>query len=390
MQSRETHLSPYSLVLFSLVVLQTAVVASAHRPALTRPSCSPDFGSSRAALDIDGVTVSWSFKHYLDCSSRAVWMKFRNPSPDFLFYVGVGIPPVPRFADLRADVLVVGPGLMEYDEPELRSLGVPAEVLREAFFVVQKSVRRDLLHSPDVISATNAIPGGASSKSVNDSARSSSTTKAPAATSASGTSFSPQKIPALVRRAPLDQSSCGHLGPTMTDASRVRNGRCDFYEPYGQTHSWRVLDADLLRIPIASEEYFVAVYFQEDVSGKLGIAYGTWQEDFATNFRVTAPSCHRAMDDFSEKGGEQTDRFPSEACPGGAVGGGGGGGPRSSSTITGSFKHSGTTDAAVDGDKESARVEVVDVSGSSPAVGHGGGLWLWYSVGIAAFFLFSM
>merc|ERR1719253_2070827 len=80
----------------------------AHRGVLTRSSCDDDFGSSSTALPIPDPSISWSFKHYLDCTHRAVWMKFTNPSADFKFYVGVGVPPVQRFEALRADTVIIG------------------------------------------------------------------------------------------------------------------------------------------------------------------------------------------------------------------------------------------------------------------------------------------
>lgn len=71
----------------------------------------------------------------------------------------------------------------------------------------------------------------------------------------------------------------------MMDSSTIRNGRCDFYEPYGATNSWRVLDADNNVIPTAGETYHVAVWLQADVSGKFGIAVGTWVENFWMPFQ---------------------------------------------------------------------------------------------------------
>ena len=142
-------------------------------------------------------------------------MSFTNPSSGFPFYVGVGIPTLSRFATLRAGALIVGPGLPALSENELAVL--PLEV------------RQD--------------PAGIG-------------------------------VGGLLHQSPDDQSTCDHLGPTMKRSSRVRNGRCDFYEPYGRTNSWRVLGADNV-LPIKGATYHVAVWLPGDVSGKFGVAVGT-------------------------------------------------------------------------------------------------------------------
>ena len=83
-------------------------LSSAHRGLLSRPSCNSDFGTSALALPVPDATISWAFQHYLDCTHRAVWSKFVNPSPGFKFYVGVGSPPVSRQSLLRADAVIIG------------------------------------------------------------------------------------------------------------------------------------------------------------------------------------------------------------------------------------------------------------------------------------------
>ena len=80
---------------------------------------------------------------------------------------------------------------------------------------------------------------------------------------------------------------------------------CDFSEPHGGTHSWRVLDAD----------NNVAVFLQEHTSGKFGIALGTWAEDFESDIAIDTPRCARGMSDFFEKQGEQARCFPVVTCP---------------------------------------------------------------------------
>ena len=111
-------------MLWLFVCFSCFLSVCAHRSLLTKPSCDGDFGSSTEALAIPDPSISWAFSHFADCSRRAVWLSFVNPSDDFLFYVGVGVPTVERYAELRADALIVGPGLPELSAADLASLNV--------------------------------------------------------------------------------------------------------------------------------------------------------------------------------------------------------------------------------------------------------------------------
>lgn len=105
-------------------------------------------------------------------------------------------------------------------------------------------------------------------------------------------------------------------GTTMQDSSSVKNGRCDFYEPFGRTNSWRVLDADNNLIPNKGATYHVAVWLQENTSGKFGVAVGTWKEDFRTPYELVDPTCERDLGDFDEQHSEVAPEcFPVVACP---------------------------------------------------------------------------
>ncbi|CAE8583389.1 unnamed protein product [Polarella glacialis] len=238
-----------------------AIGVCGHRPALPSKwvaSCDSDFGSSKTAMVLSDASISWSFKHYLDCSNRAIWARWINPAENSTFYVGVGTPPMPRFAALRADALIIGPGL-----PALSAaakLLLPAEVLSDPVW---------------------NITG----------------------------------IGAIFHRSPQDQSTCGHLGAVMAKASTVKNGRCDFYEPYGATNSWRILDADGNQLPTSGAMYYAAVFLQSDTSGKVGIALGTWAENFMTASNLTSPNCKRSFPDWSEQKEDQGSCLPVLSCP---------------------------------------------------------------------------
>ena len=233
------------------------LVCTAHRGLLNGPgSCDEDFGTSSEALSMPDASISWSFKHYFDCTRRAVWARFKNPKADFRFYVGVGIPPLSRQAHVRASALIVGPGL-----PKLT---------KDEFDALPSAVSSDPIFSGD----TSSILG------------------------------------ALMFQSPQDQSTCSHLGRVMKQHTSVVNGRCNFFEPFGQTNSWRVLDADDNIIPIDGAEYYVVVWLHKHESGKVGIALGTWREDFWTPMQLETPSCVRSMGDFSEKRGSKLGCFP--------------------------------------------------------------------------------
>jgi hypothetical protein len=107
--------------IFVLLLTICRMACNAHRPMLTRPSCDSDYGSSQAALKVPDATISWSFKHYADCTNRALWIVVdKNPYNNFYFYVGVGVPTLDRFASVRVDAVVIGPEL-----PTLNSIACP-------------------------------------------------------------------------------------------------------------------------------------------------------------------------------------------------------------------------------------------------------------------------
>lgn len=249
-------------ILFSLVLSLLFPSSYGHRGLLTRGSCDNDFGSSLTALPVPDATISWAFKHYFDCSQRAVWARFKNPEANFKFYVGAGVPPVQRMAQLRADAIIIGPGLPKLSAGEIDAL--------------PPAVRNDPIFSGVLANRT---------------------------------------IGALLFKSPEDQSTCSHLGTVMQKHTKVVKGRCDFYEPYGRTHSWRVLDADNNVMPVDGAYYHVAVWLQQHQSGKVGIALGTWKENFRTPMKITTPSCTRDMKDFSEKTGSKLGCFPVVNCP---------------------------------------------------------------------------
>lgn len=244
------------LSLVSIVALPSIL---AHRPALTKPSCGNDYASSEDALFLWDPTISWAFNHYVDCESRATWIEFENPSADFMFYVGVLVPVVERFSEVRADAVIIGPGLPSLTEEE--------------WALVPEEVKASLL-------------------------------------------WQDASVGAILHRSPQDQSTCDHLGTVMTESSSVKNGRCDFFEPFGQSNSWPILDADNNAIPVEGGTYHVAVWLQDDTSSKITIALGTWVEDFRTQFDIATPTCSRNLGDFHEKSSDFSASLPFTSCNG--------------------------------------------------------------------------
>ena len=77
-----------------------------------------------------------------------------------------------------------------------------------------------------------------------------------------------------------------------------------------------MLDADENNIPTAGATYYVVVWLQAHESSKLGIALGTWVEDFRTAYDIATPTCTRTMRDYAEMWFEQPESFPVVACDG--------------------------------------------------------------------------
>jgi hypothetical protein len=69
-------------------------------------------------------------------------------------------------------------------------------------------------------------------------------------------------------------------------------------------------------LPLAGEDYYVAIWLRDSssagsggntdgegqVTGKVGVALGTWVENFWASFDILTPSCSRPVgSDFSEE-----------------------------------------------------------------------------------------
>jgi len=171
------------------------------------------------------------------------------------FYAGAGVPVVERFQSLRVELLLLGPGLPSLSQSD-KDL-IPAEVSGTTIF---------------------------------------------------------QNAGGYLHRAPDDQSNCDHLGMVMKGASTIRDGRCDFYEPFGRSNTWWIVEAET-DLPQDAADYYVVVWPRLSQTGKVNIAVGTWVENFFTPYPQPTPTCTIDLSDFHEKQTSNSACLPAVMCP---------------------------------------------------------------------------
>lgn len=232
-----------------LVLVLQYLEAGAHRPLLDGPSCAPAYSTPSTALHVPDISISWSMKAISTCDAgaTALWLSWTAIQENMKIYIGVGVPTIKRFDLLRADYLVVGPGLPDLSEEQKSK--IPEGVLNQVASIPHSNT-----------------------------------------------------FGYWFNQAPDDQSTCDHLCDEMKKHSKPRFGRCDFHEPFGDTHSWRLVEGDEVYGPIVGATYYVAVWLRPYSSGKFGVAIGTWKEDFWTKYDLDKVElCEHATKDYSEK-----------------------------------------------------------------------------------------
>jgi len=214
-------------VLFTgLAMLPMASLA--HRTIPNGMTCGPQFGSPNTPLVIPNAAISWASYSIHSCDDPIQWYE-ADVSAGQPLYFTVTIPEIERFADTRMAVVFLGPGLEDLSS----DVGIPDSIVDYA--------------------TANGM-GGALFKS------------------------------------PEDQSTCGHLtSQTMIDAVTVKDSRCHFYEPFGGSNLWVVMDEELIA-PEAGT-YKIAVYEQAGNTAKASFACCDWPEDFVTPYNVPDPEC---------------------------------------------------------------------------------------------------
>jgi plastocyanin len=205
-------------------------LAAGHRSLPSGVTCGNQFASSSTALEVPNPAISWASYRILTCDAPVFWLKAQDVSVGQNLSFTITAPVIGRFAGVRVSVLVIGPGLSNLSGTEQSQ--VPADVLAD-------------------------IPDGEG---------------------------------AALFTSPEDQSSCAHLGSDMmTMASDVSDGRCHFHEPYGDTHSWVLLD-DMLTASAGGTFHF-AIFTSDGSPTKLAFACCDWPEDFTTDYPMPAAEC---------------------------------------------------------------------------------------------------
>jgi hypothetical protein len=201
------------------------------------------------ALHVPDISISWAMNALQTCDAEvnALWLSWTAVQENMKIYIGVGVPTIKRFDLIRSDYLVVGPGLPALSDEQKAQ--IPEEILKQV---------AEIPHS--------------------------------------------NTFGYWFNQAPDDQSTCDHLCDEMKKHSKVRLGRCDFWEPFTDTHSWRVVEGDEVYGPNVGATYYVAVWLRPYTSGKFGVAIGTWKEDFFTKYDLdSAVLCDHATRDYDEK-----------------------------------------------------------------------------------------
>lgn len=235
-------------------------------------SCGVDFTSSETALPVENINMSWATYHYFDCLSPAHWMKFTNDiSADWADLVlGAGSPYQERFQSLKPVMLLMGPGLPELTAEELAQI-------------------------PEVVKSDPAFVSTG-----------------------------------ILYVSPADQTTCDHLSEIMKKHSKPESKYgeevCVFHEEYmDNDYAW-MLDVAVPSVPEMNGEYYIVTWLQDNMSGKLSISYGTWAEDFRSEYKE--PDIHCPASTFlgltyDEKGDSALvpdmehvqGEIPAEKCP---------------------------------------------------------------------------
>jgi predicted nucleic-acid-binding Zn-ribbon protein len=203
--------------------------AFAHRSLPPGVTCGNQFNNSADALLIPNAKISWASYRIITCDAPVFWLKADTDANQNLSFT-ITVPKIDRFASLRVSVLIIGPDLPMLNSDDKAK--VPASVIAE-------------------------IPVGEG---------------------------------AVLHESPANQNNCSHLfSDMMGAASTVVDGRCHFHEPYGDTHSWVVMD--LMMPTKAAGMHHFAVFTADGTPAKLSFACCDWPEDFTTAFAMPEADC---------------------------------------------------------------------------------------------------
>jgi len=204
--------------------------ARAHRTLPSGLTCGAQFGSPDAPLVVPNPAISWATYGIYTCDDPVQWYEATTVAAGQMLHFTLTVPEIERFRGARMSAAVVGPGLPAADEA---AEDVPDAVMDHA--------------------------------------------------TATGEGIA-------VFASPEDQATCAHLASeTMSGASTVKDDRCHFYEPYGGSNLWVVLD-DGLAAPEAGT-YKIAVFETNGMTAKASFACCDWPEDFITPFDIPETEC---------------------------------------------------------------------------------------------------
>jgi len=216
----------------ALVLL--ARLGSSHRTIPEGTTCGLQFSTAEDPLVIPDPSISWATYRNVGCDGPVIYLsaELEESQP---IAITIGVPEIERLAPLRPRALITGPGLPALTSEELALL-------------------------PDEVAAPTGANGG------------------------------------IILESPVNQSTCEHLdSEPMAVSATVKDDRCHFYEPFGGSNSWVLIDyageaAD-------AGEYTLATWIpgpeggDDTQSGKIWVACCEWPEDFATPFDFPEPEC---------------------------------------------------------------------------------------------------
>lgn len=222
----------------ALVIQWSVHTAFAHRSLPSGITCGSQFASPETPLVIPNPEISWANYAIYDCDNPVSWYEAAG-SKDQEFKFTVTVPVIERFEDVRMTAVIIGEGLPQLLQDD--SKFVPPSVL-------------------NYMSANNL--GG------------------------------------VMFNSPVEQSTCDHLtSPEMAVETTIEQDRCHFYEPFGGSNLWVIMD-DVYKLPTTGT-YKIAVYEENQSTAKASFACCDWPEDFRTQFDLPESSCEACGSDAS-------------------------------------------------------------------------------------------
>jgi len=230
-------------------------------------SCGAQFSTAETALLIPDITVNWAGNRVVTCDGQAMWLKFMVPQDRIgqKLYITAGTlhpdsntDDAGRFADVRVDAALFGPGLSPVDTGAISDSN-PAVVV------------------PSNLASSGALFLAADDLSVCDSSM-----------------FLAKQVPPLA---------------TETD------GLCTYFEPLGQTYKAVVLDQ--VQTIAQMGLHYVSFWTRTGSTAKIWISVGlvNGNDDFATKFVMPQGTCNCGSQGLLDTNFFEKDTLPFEPEP---------------------------------------------------------------------------